>query len=263
VSVAAVIAMDKPSAHQPEVVPASSAAPNAATPINASPIIASPSDFKLPAVQQKPTYAYDESASSDEDVPAPVAVLKAAFSKLPQVVAKLPSAKPHSSTNLDSPASSSHDGGYSAAGAPESNVELTTLPGSGVVSQVSASNSPVNLEFFPLQVHQSGEDDIVLATLVRNYLSGCPDWPILEKFVEGLLLPVEKSKHAAFLMESEHLVQAIAHQDELISSLTQELDQTRTRSNAAASCMMEVLAQLDANSAKLSQLETQNQCLQV
>jgi len=254
-------ALDQPP-HLPMAVRASSAAPNAATPIKLSPIVDSAGEFKLPiSIQQNPTFGSDESASSDEDTHASVAVLKVAFSKLSPVVAKLPTAKPRSTNTFASPTLSSYDGIHSAAEASASNAQLVTLP--VVVSRVSASNSPFIPDEKSLQIPQSNEKHSLLATLVRNHLSGCPDWPVLENFVDGLLFPVENSKHATLFMESEHLVQAISNQDELISALTLELVQARTRSNTVASCMMEVLAHLDASSVTLWQLETQNQCLQV
>jgi hypothetical protein len=62
---------------------------------------------------------------------------------------------------------------------------------------------------------------------------------------------------------AEDLVRARTVQDELMAVLTQGLVETRTRSNDVSSCMMEVLAQLDAKEVMLWHLETQNQCLQV
>ena len=115
---------------------------------------------------------------------------------------------------------------------------------------------------------------IGLASLVRNHLSSLPDWPIIESFVDYILFPVENKSidtflavdnrsSAAVFKEAEDLVRARTVQDELMAVLTQGLVETRTRSNAVSSCMMEVLLQLDAKEVMLWHLETRNQCLQV
>ena len=121
-----------------------------------------------------------------------------------------------------------------------------------------------------------------LASLVRNHLSTLADWPILETFVDHILFPVENSgghgaggsipaalihegsrMNDALLKETENLILAVTHQDEMITSLTQEVTETRACANAVTSCINEVFSQLDANVTTLRELETQHRCLQV